>query len=385
VIRFQATFLYVRLLAIYMKDAARYAPAKYVVLLSVMFLAGAVQGQSDPVTPSVLTPTPTPAPEDARLSVCSAPGLEGFTPYIVRPGDRLADLLVGISNISVTQLAALNCIDDPAALPVGAVIWLPQQPDVGEMTATQETTDANSLQIVDLSASAESVPNQAGVMFSWEAVGDEAYFYTCPAASEIDCPRPLDVTPVPLIHTTPTISGFQYAGPLRYRLEVTGAGRTITKDVLIDVTCSQESLGAFSGFQACSPSPPMAIFAAWQPFQGGVMIWFSDTRQIWVMANVDQRVQVFDDLYREGEPSPDAAAPEGLVTPTRGFGKIWEQLGGAESALGWALASESGFDSARQPASLRSYTTYVQGPGVTVYAVTIIPQLEVGLWAQIQG
>jgi hypothetical protein len=240
-------------------------------------------------------------------------------------------------------------------------------------------------QIVDFSASAETVPNQAGVTFSWEAIGDEAYFYACPAASEEDCPRPLDTTPIPLMHTTPTISGFQYTGPVRYRLEVIGADKTVTEDVTVEITCSQAFLGAFTGFKACPPSPPIAVFAAWQPFQGGVMLWFSDTRQIWVMTNDDQRVQVFDDLYREGEPSPDAVAPEGLVTPARGFGKIWEQLGGAESALGWAMASESGFDSARQPAGLRSYTTYIQGPAVNIYAITIIPQLEIGLWTQIQG
>jgi len=355
-----------------------------ILLFFMLFLIASVAAQSDPVTPAVLTPTPTPAPEDARLSICSAPRLEGFTPYIIRPGDRLADLLVGISNISVTQLAALNCIDDPSALPVGAVIWLPQQPDMGATGAAQEVDSTASPQIVDFSASAETVPNQAGVTFSWEAVGDEAYFYAC--ASEEDCLRPFDAVPVPLTHTTPTISGFQYAGPVSYRLEVIGAGgRKITENLTIEITCSQESLGEFSGFQACPPSPPMAVFAAWQPFQGGIMLWFSDTRQIWVMTNDDQRVQVFDDLYREGEPSPNAAAPEGLVTPTRGFGKIWEQLGGAESALGWAMAAESGFDSARQPASLRSYTTYVQGPAVNIYAVTIIPQLEVGFWAQVQG
>lgn len=363
-----------------------------VILLSlVVFLLttiATIAAQSDLVTPSALTATPTPAPEDARLSICSAPALEGFTPYIIRPGDRLADLLVGVPNISVTQLAAINCIDDPAALPIGAVIWLPQQPDMGEAEATevtQEAASAENPEIVDFSASAETVPNQAGVTFSWEAVGEQAYFYACPANSETDCPRPLDAAPVSLTYTTPPISGFQYAEPLRYRLEVIGVNETVTKDVTIAITCSQEFLGGFSGFQACPSAPALAVFAAWQPFQGGIMLWFSDTRQIWVMTNADHRVQVFDDTYQEGEPGPNVAAPEGLVTPTRGFGKIWEQIGGAESALGWALASESGFDSARQPASLRSYTTYIQGPGVDIYAVTVIPQLEVGFWTQIQN
>src|SRR5690606_27397003 len=113
------------------------------------------------------------------------------------------------------------------------------------------------------------------------------------------------------------------------------------------------------------------------PFEGGVMLWFSDTQQIWVMTNSDHRVQVFEDTYIEGEPNPTGNAPDERYTPERGFGKVWQGLGGPEkSTLGWALAPETGFDSARQSAGSRSYTTYIQGPGETIYAVTLIPQLE---------
>jgi hypothetical protein len=136
----------------------------------------------------------------------------------------------------------------------------------------------------------------------------------------------------------------------------------------------------------CPEDPARTVTAVWQPFQGGVMMWFSDTHQIYVMTNADGRVSVFNDPYVEGMADPTAVAPEGLLTPTRGFGQIWQALGGAEgSGLGWAMTAETGFDSARQPAGRTSYTTYVQGPGATVYAITEVPGLEGGYWTQVAG
>lgn len=365
---------------------------RIVIILMILFTLAAglvVVAQDDDdadttVTPAVpQKPTSTPAPDDPRLNVCSAPTLDGFEPYIIRPGDTLAALLVGVPNISVTQLAALNCIDDPHALPIGAVIWIPEREISGEEGEAAEDAESNEPEIMRFEAESDSVHNQAGVVLSWQAAGETAYLYTCPADDDIDCARPFNAEPLPLNFTTEPISGFLYEGTVRYRLEVIGGDAAVTEDVTVDVTCSQDWLGQSTGAQPCPQEPPKAIFAAWQPFENGVMMWFSDTEQIWVMTNADNRVQVFDDLYMEGEPDPEAEAPQGLFTPVRGFGKVWEQLGGADSPLGWAMTPEIGFDSARQPASPRSYTVYVKGPDVIIYAVTIIPQIDVGYWVQI--
>ncbi len=84
------------------------------------------------VTPTVLgaiktaTPTPLPPkPEDPRPALCAAPYQENWKAYVVKAGDTLAALMQGSHDFSVTQAAALNCIDDPMALPVGSVVWLP--------------------------------------------------------------------------------------------------------------------------------------------------------------------------------------------------------------------------------------------------------------------
>lgn len=90
------------------------------------------------VTPMVLgavnqtTPTPVPPkPQDSRPALCAAPYQATWEAHIVKAGDTLPALMRGIRDLSVTQAAALNCIDDPVALPVGSVVWLPSIP-VGE-------------------------------------------------------------------------------------------------------------------------------------------------------------------------------------------------------------------------------------------------------------
>lgn len=331
------------------------------------------------VTPAIPNSVPTAIPDDPRLTLCSAPTLEGFVPHIIQPGERLADLLTGVPNISVTQLAALNCLDDPAALPVGAVLWIP-----GRAPEAVPPHPARAPQIIRLETSATSIQNLDEVTISWEAEGAETFFYRCPADPVDDCSRPALADPLPLAHSV-TLTNFQYAGEVRYRLEAQGTQSAVHEDITFDVTCSQTWLGPMTGFDACPQEPPRAVFAAWQPFEGGVMLWFSDTHEIWAMTNADHRVQVFADTYVNGEPNPPDDAPQDRFTPKRGFGKVWQTLGGPGSPLGWAYAPETGFDSARQAAGSRSYTTFIQGPGATVYAVTIIPQLEIGLWTQVAG
>src|SRR5258708_7662993 len=112
-------------------------------LLSLLIVSVALAQEATPA----VTPTPVAPPipgtldaNDARSAACSASTLPDFAPYVVRPGDQLAGLIAGQSDITVTQLALLNCLDDPDALPVGAVIWLPAPPSAGTPELTPEAT-----------------------------------------------------------------------------------------------------------------------------------------------------------------------------------------------------------------------------------------------------
>ncbi len=124
------------------------------------------------------------------------------------------------------------------------------------------------------------------------------------------------------------------------------------------------------------------VFASWQPFTGGVMMWWSDTGQIWVMTNSDGRVQVFNDVWREGMPNPNNAAPSGYFTPIRGFGAIWSLLGAGNSQLGWAMSEHVGYDTAARRTS--GGEMEIQGPGNTLYGVSLANGASTGTWRVIR-
>jgi hypothetical protein len=334
-------------------------------------------------------PTATVTP-DTRIDTCTAAQRPDFSPYIIRAGDTLATLLAGQDEYNVTQIALINCIEDPNSLPVGGLIFLPNTVPVDESFVYPDDADptVSEAEIADFSSSETTVLNQEGTTLRWDAIGSQAYVYVCPPAEEATCRRPALMLPLPPIYEL-TIQDFPYAGTYRYRLEVVDGEATATADVTFEVACSQVSLGATTGaYQRCPQEPPLAVYAAWQPFENGVMLYFSDTDEIYVLYNGSQRVQIFPNTWEEGDDNPKDDAPDDRLTPSRGFGNVWAQLGGAEnSGLGWARAEEIGFDSARQSAGRDSFTTYIQGPGETVYAVTFVPTLSSanGFWSQVAG
>jgi hypothetical protein len=327
--------------------------------------------------------------QDARLAACSAPTLPDFAPYTIRRGDTLGALLTGVDNLTVTQLAVLNCIDDPTALPVGATIWLPfASAAVGGGVQTAVTPSVTPVEgegavIRSFTSSADEIQNQATVTFTWDAAGVGAYLYQCPADETQTCTRPAQITALPVTGAL-ALTDFRYAGPVRFRLEVVGGEQPVTEDLVINITCSQAWMGAVTGNTLCADDPAIATFGAWQPFEGGVMLYFGDTGEIYVMTNDDRRVQVFQDTFVEGMEEPETSdIPDGRFAARRGFGIVWRELGGPESLLRWGLGEEIGFDSAHQAAGRISYTTYIQGPGDTVYAVTLIPDTNIGFWTSV--
>lgn len=368
-------------------------------LLAIIASTALAQEQATPRVPfsnPVMIVRVTPDPNDARSASCAAPSAEGYVPYAVRPGDTLAALIAASTSVTVTQLAALNCLDDPDALPVGAVIWLPALPAVESAQTVQPTaessaeaapetatetpasTPAADAIIQSFNSDLDTILNTDSVTLSWLAAGDEAYLYPCFVDA---CSRPAFAQPLP-VEGSLTLGGFHSAGTYTYRLEIAGSGGPVTRDTSIEVTCAQTWLGGVGASPRCPDDPARNVYTVWQPFEHGVMLWFSDTAQIYVMTD-DGLLNVYEDVFVEGQPDPGDTAPDGLMTPVRGFGQIWLALGGAESPLGWATTSEIGYDGARQAAGRTSYTTYIQGPGSNVYAVTQIPGAENGWWSQV--
>ncbi|MEO8394369.1 MAG: LysM domain-containing protein, partial [Chloroflexota bacterium] len=288
--------------------------------LMILWMVAVVGGSAlaqDQVTPEVpfANPAPlvtvTPDPNDARAASCSASGIADFLPYVVRPADTLASLIAGQTSVTVAQLAALNCIDDPDALPVGAVVWLPRWAATESTLATAEATaamtaeatadataeatemataESASANIESFAASTDTLNNTDPVTLSWVAAGSSAYFYPCAVEN---CLRPSNLQPVPISGSV-TFPSFQSAGTYTYRLDVDGAGGPVTQDVSFQVTCAQDWLGGVGASPLCPQDPARTVYAVWQPFQHGVMIWFSDSQQIYVMTEGGQVVVYVD-------------------------------------------------------------------------------------------
>jgi len=85
------------------------------------------------------------------------------------------------------------------------------------------------------------------------------------------------------------------------------------------------------------------VWAAYEPFERGHMVWRSGAGEIWVLYD-DGRYETHPDTWSEGQPVDiPEAPPEGLVAPVRGFGKLWASQPEIRSMLGWATAPESGY------------------------------------------
>lgn len=247
-----------------------------------VFASHPTHAQQQPITPAPIIPTATPtrqpviaitpADNDPRGGLCTAYQYPAFERYIVQPGDTLRNLIGSSDAISITSAAALNCLDDPDQLPVGAVIWLP----TGVSDATAEPDGACA--------------------YSW------------------------------------------IAGIIN---------------------------------EVCAPEAPRGLTGAMQPFEHGVMIWVREADLIFVLTD-DGIGQLYENSYREGDPDPQATAPDGLIVPVRGFGAIWQAMGGESSSIGWATEPEMSAQIEQQAAGRISYTTYYR-INERLLAVTITP------------
>lgn len=333
---------------------------------------------SQPATPQVIT-LPS---NDARAGVCTAPALGGFLPYLVRAGDSLDALLAGTRAVTPAQAASLNCLDATDVLPAGSVIFLPEDAIAVHSLPPADAGRGNA-RISSFTASDDAILNDGTLTLTWRSGGDQTYLYPCPADEDAPCSRPALARPT-AAEGSLTVTGFFRSGPARFRLEAVTNGVAVTEDVTVAVTCAQPWLGEQGALPTCPEEPAFTVFAVYQPFEHGALIWFGDTRQIYVLTD-DGHLRVYQDSFVEGMTDPEDVAPEGLLTPVRGFGRLWAALGGPDSALGWALAAETGFDSARQAGGRTSYTTYVQGTDGRVYAFTEIPGFDTGYWTLVAG
>ncbi len=124
------------------------------------------------------------------------------------------------------------------------------------------------------------------------------------------------------------------------------------------------------------PGELVTTWAAQQPFENGWMLWVNRSAHnneplIYVFYN-NGRWYSYADNFAEGdhEIDPSITPPAGRYQPTRGFGLVWRTYPEVRSGLGWATASESGFETWNQNymgIGLHNVSTYLRDINQSIY------------------
>ena len=92
----------------------------------------------------------------------------------------------------------------------------------------------------------------------------------------------------------------------------------------------------------CAAAPAAYVWAAWQPFERGAMLWREDTHQIYVLdgdGTWSSTADVWDGSSLSGQ---RGAPPASRQAPERGIGYVWENDDSIFDTLGWAVDKERG-------------------------------------------
>ncbi len=92
----------------------------------------------------------------------------------------------------------------------------------------------------------------------------------------------------------------------------------------------------------CALTPATVVWAAYEPFERGAMLWRSDTDAAYAFL-AGGRWQRINERWDGQTPQSRGGPPPGTVAPERGFGYVWSIRNDLFSALGWALEPEKGF------------------------------------------
>lgn len=92
----------------------------------------------------------------------------------------------------------------------------------------------------------------------------------------------------------------------------------------------------------CALREPAIVWAAYERFERGAMLWRSDTDDVYAIYD-DGGWELVNERWDGQEPSGRGTPPPGLTAPARGFGYVWSIRDDLFARLGWALDAEKGF------------------------------------------
>ena len=113
-----------------------------------------------------------------------------------------------------------------------------------------------------------------------------------------------------------------------------------TRELPLTVTCRHDFF--FDNTDDCRLADPVGADAAYQTFEGGVMVWRSDTRQVYGLMSSGSAFLVTE-TFDGGQNTWGGDIPEGRYLPQNGFGQVWASNDGVRAGFGWGTAEERGY------------------------------------------
>ncbi|MCD4685169.1 MAG: hypothetical protein K8S97_04450 [Anaerolineae bacterium] len=118
--------------------------------------------------------------------------------------------------------------------------------------------------------------------------------------------------------------------------------RAANEAITLAVTCTGDYF--FGPGEGCPSTSSFPVGMSYQLFEGGQMLWRSDSNEIFVLyTNGTAGYYQSADYAAQTMPALDEMPPLDRFAPTGGFGKVWANAPGVQDKLGWALSAEQGY------------------------------------------
>ena len=245
----------------------------------------------------------------------------------------------------------------------------------GCATLTPQTGLPSVPTILSFTADRTTIVQGESILLTWQASGgNEASICWVTHEAILACVQdPFDPAGGTV---TITPSGPGRPGATEITLTVRNSAGSAEARVEVTIECAEDPLPELANQQMYANCPYGTVVgtAAYQPFQGGTLLWLQGNRTIYVLYASGQ-YETYTDTFREGDPESDPALvpPAGLYQPVRGFGLVWRTNERVRDGLGWALAPEAGFQGWSQSYSgvgMHTSGTFIRSLDGTIYGLS---------------
>jgi hypothetical protein len=265
----------------------------------------------------------------------------------------------------------------PTSRPSATTTSTPQStaaPTVTAQPTSRPSAEPAQPQILSFTASPDPVEWNGTVMLTWNMSGMTGASITR-LSPRGDIFRETEALDLPASGSIAVKVPDEYNEAVKYYLGARDANGVLYQAyVTVGIICPYDEYMA----PRC-PLTQDTIWAAYEPFERGYMVWRSDTLEIQVL-HADGSYETYENTWHEADPVEiPGSPPPGLFAPVRGFGNLYASQPDLRERLGWATAPEEGYTmrvetipggSGRYPAT-SVYFTLPNSNKVNLYPFTL--------------